>query len=294
VRRDENFENIIIDSGARPLPGPGGAGVVTPADPQFESDVAAVLGVLRKTWTGWAVLRAVYDRRKNKRKDDQAVRIVPFTAQERRTKGDRTAAFTRPDSLPASMARDGQGYKGGLDDPFTKRDERYDRWGFPGFGTGSGAEIHFDPGQLDSDRHLLHELVHAVRAMSGVIDRVPTEYALRLYDDEEEFYADVVANIYLSERGDDPLIRFGHSEDKSMDEFINDPDRPAKLDGKLPLTPAALLMHPDLGAPIRRLLAKMVRDTKDLCQNIAYKPRATMKWNLLREYMANPAKFPTL
>jgi hypothetical protein len=46
--------------------------------------------------------------------------------------------------------------------------------------------------------------------------------------------------------------------------------------------------------PVRRLLFKLTVENSDMCDNIAYKPRATMRWNLLREYMAYSAKYPIL
>jgi hypothetical protein len=90
-----------------------------------------------------------------------------------------------------------------------------------------------------------------------------------------------------------------------MEEFLNgklkayqdialtDP-RYRELLAPRPLTPEGLLTHPGLKRPVRRLLSKMTGDTWDMCENIAYKPRVTMQWNLLREYMANRAKYPPL
>ena len=49
MMRDASFENIVIDASGT-------------LDPTYESEVAALLATLRKTWTGWAVLRALYDR----------------------------------------------------------------------------------------------------------------------------------------------------------------------------------------------------------------------------------------
>jgi len=292
---DASFENIIIDGSPRPdgLPDAPGIKFRSHANPDFESQVAKLLGELRKTWTGWAVLRALYDHRKNKNGEYQEVRIVPVTAKEHYYH--HAAAFTAPNDRRAASSPSAR-YMGGLDDPKTPRDDRFDRLGYKGTGVGSGCAVHFDPRGANNDVLLLHELVHAVRQMSGVMDRVPTEFALRGYDDEEEFYSDVVTNIYLSERGEDDQIQFGHYNPdvsaKSLDEFLNDPDLPPMLGGRWPLTPAGLLNHPDLGMPVRRLLFKMKSDNYSMCHDIAYKVRVTVKWNLLYEYMDNPAKYP--
>jgi hypothetical protein len=293
---DASFENIIMDGALKsnPTPNVPGMRLRWVPNPDFESQVAAILGVLRKTWTGWAVLRAVYDCRKNKQQQGQEVRIVPFTPIERLNAGG-AKAVTTANNQAASRDPYGHGYVGGFDDRRTPRDDRYDRVGYQGTGVGSGCEIHFEPRGSDADTTLLHELVHAVRIMSGVIDRVPTEFALRAYDDTEEFYPNVVTNIYLSEKGEDDQMEFGHGDfgrSMSLDEFINNPSLPPMLDGRFPLTPAGLLNHPDLGKPVRRLLFRMTSDNEAMCNNIAQKVRVTAKWNLLREYLENPAKYP--
>jgi hypothetical protein len=277
MRRD-NFDNIVID----------GAG----ADPAYEGAVAAVIETLRGAWTGWAVLRAIYVRRKNPRSNNLEVRIVPFTAQDRRTSPPGTEAFARPNNWAAATARGGRGLSGGYDDPSTPRDERYDPLGYQPTGEGSSCEIHFNPREgKRPDINLLHEMVHVVREMSGVIDRVPTEQALRDYDDEEEFYPDVVTNIYLSERGEDNQIRFGHSSRRrTLEEFLAwDP-----LEPEVPPTAAGFLTHPGKAKQLRRLLSKMKGQTWDMCDNIAHRVRQTARWNVLREFMDNPTKYPSL
>ncbi|HVS40164.1 MAG TPA: M91 family zinc metallopeptidase [Gemmataceae bacterium] len=276
IIRDASFENIVIDDSGS-------------FDSSYATEVAALLATLRKSWTGWAALRAVYDRRKNKRKEDQELRIVPFTAKDRK-ENPTAAAFAAAKNWTNATARYSAGYQcGGVDDPATPRDDRYDVTGVQGTGVGSSSFIHFNPRDgKRPDCTLLHELVHAVRQMAGASDCVPMENFLRNYDTEEEFYSDVVTNTYLSERGEDDQIRFGHRQEKTMEVFLAwDPLLPEN-----PPTPAGLLNHPALGKPVRRLLFKMTADTDDMCKNIAYKVRPTAKWNLLREYMDNPAKYP--
>jgi hypothetical protein len=77
-----------------------------------------------------------------------------------------------------------------------------------GTGEGSSVEIGFDPDNYSEacikrgpgsqpDVVLLHEMVHALRMMQGQYNKVPTKNAF--YDDEEEFVAIVIANVYLSQ-----------------------------------------------------------------------------------------------
>jgi hypothetical protein len=301
MRRDENFENIIIEGNPNNVDWePYGRG--------FEMMVAELLATLRKSWTGWAVLRALYDRRKNKNKEDQCVYIVPMSPDTWKQTGGALGA-TGPLTPADATSASGRGLRGG-DYPMPgERDNRYDPLPFKGTGIGSSCVVHFRPrGYRRPDCTLLHELVHAVRQMSGLMDRVPTDHMLSMYEDEEEIYPDLVKNIYLSERGEDDRIEFGHLQHKSMDEFLNshrkyagdfpadDPryDKFREYLAPVPLTPAGLLNHPTLKKPIRRVLANMVRYMHDLCRNIALMPRATMKWNLLREFMDNLAKYPIL
>jgi len=59
----------------------------------------------------------------------------------------------------------------------------------------------------DAGEVLLHELVHALRQMSGLLDPYPME---RGFDTQEEFFAVLVTNIYTSERGRFRQLRGDH------------------------------------------------------------------------------------
>jgi hypothetical protein len=63
-----------------------------------------------------------------------------------------------------------------------------------------------NPGQ-EAGEVLLHELVHALRAMSGRENSLPMG---RAFDTQEEFYAILVTNIYTSERGAARSLRGDH------------------------------------------------------------------------------------
>jgi hypothetical protein len=78
-----------------------------------------------------------------------------------------------------------------------------------GTGEGSNALIWYTPGMYSDKRRpsgpghqpdevLFHELVHASRQMRGVMNEMPVNKG---YDDLEEYLAEVLSNIYLSDKG---------------------------------------------------------------------------------------------
>jgi hypothetical protein len=77
-----------------------------------------------------------------------------------------------------------------------------------GTGLGTDSVIDFTPGIFVGsvmaeegyapDEVLFHEMIHASRIMRGKLDSVPVNAG---YDDEEEYLAIVLSNIYLSEKG---------------------------------------------------------------------------------------------
>jgi hypothetical protein len=89
-----------------------------------------------------------------------------------------------------------------------------------GIGTGRGSDttIGFDPKQFDgsrgpgsrADEILLHELVHSLRSCQGLSDCERPD-GIGGYDNVEEFYAVLLANIYMSEKKRSPL-RADHQE----------------------------------------------------------------------------------
>jgi len=95
-----------------------------------------------------------------------------------------------------------------------------------GTGKGTGALILFSPRWWSSDQGpgslademLLHELVHALRINEGRYRAASTVNSPvdRCYDNVEEFYAIMVANIFMSERGKGRL-RANH---KGFDDLI--------------------------------------------------------------------------
>jgi hypothetical protein len=111
--------------------------------------------------------------------------------------------------------------------------------GCRGTGIGSDVVLRYRPGTWIRFRHttpaskadevLVHELVHALRAMLGISHSVRLTGELADYDNVEEYYAIQIANTYLSEKGTTRLRgnhRFGKkavmddSTDTS-DEFLD-------------------------------------------------------------------------
>lgn len=88
-----------------------------------------------------------------------------------------------------------------------------------GSGRGADAVVEFTPGMFvpgspialgiagsfRPDTVLLHELVHALRITRGQFDTTTTHGVLADYDQNDEFHAILIANIYRSERGISPL-----------------------------------------------------------------------------------------
>jgi hypothetical protein len=90
-----------------------------------------------------------------------------------------------------------------------------------------------DPKTLNPGEVLFHELVHSVRELSGKLDQRPLHDA---YEDIEEYFAIVVANVYRSELNRIGLRGGHHSESlppKQRDDagvFLNAGDNRKRLD----------------------------------------------------------------
>ena len=139
-----------------------------------------------------------------------------------------------PEGISGNLAGESAWYAGKEDNPMTPDDTRYTRMpnGVKGTGDGSDVHLYFTPdtrgrrgcgggfyGSLP-DEVLLHEMVHALRHMQGKTNQIPTEGNLRGYDNEEEFLAIVVANVYMSANGKSQL-RADHSGFKALDSSLS-------------------------------------------------------------------------
>lgn len=124
-------------------------------------------------------------------------------------------AVTATAAAPKGVGSGAPWFRGDPDNPLTREDERntLNPRGHMGTGKGSGVRVQFSPeswgprkqdcfqGDFGSlpDEVLLHELVHGLRKMQGKHNPYPTD--AKGYDNEEEFLAIVVTNVYMSEKG---------------------------------------------------------------------------------------------
>jgi hypothetical protein len=277
-----DFKNIVIEG---------------PAAQQ--RDVVEQLNRVWATWAGWAVLRSIID-------SPTTLTIVPFTAAEEKS----PRAYVRPkwwlramDGAPAGEQR----FLGEADNPSTPEDERYRVAPF-GLGTGRGtdAEMHYMPSKIQEDGEvplcprdgtssgpcrlgrghaarmpdnvLVHELVHALRYMRGVLNMVPT--LDKEYDNEEEFFAILVANIYMSETGRTLFLASHHSYDAL----------PAELSTSEGFLGKAVSPPSNSHMENRRLVHKFVWQCYSLCSLLYGKVSAA--FNPIREYMRNSQLYP--
>lgn len=130
-----------------------------------------------------------------------------------------TKAKSPTASAPKGVGKGAPWFRGDSDNRLTPDDERnaLNPPRFVGTGKGSEVKVHFSPeswgprrqdcfqGQNGSlpDEVLLHEMVHGLRKMQGKHNPWPTD--LKGYENEEEFLAVVVANVYMSEKGSQQL-----------------------------------------------------------------------------------------
>ncbi len=109
--------------------------------------------------------------------------------------------------------------------PYTKGDFNAETMADPGYNLFQGkvAYVHFSPSTFETftviagvripnvraiilpgqqpDTTLLHEMVHASRVLGGEFKMTALKGAMATYENEEDFFAITVANVYLSEQG---------------------------------------------------------------------------------------------
>jgi hypothetical protein len=180
--------------------------------PDYEGSVADVLKTIKRNMVGNIIVGAIEGQ-------DRDLTLVPFDKGKAAVYGDCNAT-TRSENLRASAPEGITGslpgasgwYAGHNDDPRTSKDERDDRVPYPLKGTGAGSDVHIfftpdaDPSGKSScaggvfgsqpDEVLVHEMVHGLRHMQGKRNPIPTKDPG--YDNEEEFLAIVVTNVYMS------------------------------------------------------------------------------------------------
>ena len=272
-----NFKNIVIKG-----------------SPLYQRSIVEQLDKVWATWTGWAVLRGVID-------SGKTVTIVPYSAADEKEMG-RKNAFARPTSPRAGAPRGVPLYNGGVDDRDTPQDERFGTISFfNGSGGGSDSEMHFSVDSWQTmptcsktvtsgcmppmfaqnrgpDDTLLHELVHSLREMQGKFTQYPTR--TKGYDNEDEFFAILVQNIYASEKGI-TILRRDHTGARAIQRALSTSEGFLGK-GQRPLSMEQL--------ENRLLVRKLTSECFTLCANIRTRVRAP--FNPISEYLRNPTLYP--
>jgi hypothetical protein len=173
----------------------------------FETQVAGVLDQIRDSQTGQVLLREIMSAPMGKQ-----IRIIPFPLNDARS-----VPSSEEGASPSGQQLRFPGDLRGTDEVEQAGQRRFDSLNRPLLGTGEGANvtIHYHPltwllssfrtglvGNLMPDDVLVHELVHALRMMSGMVLPINLNVLdhTRRWGNTEEFYGVLVANIYISER----------------------------------------------------------------------------------------------
>jgi hypothetical protein len=245
--------------------------IVIQGSPAYENSVLEQLNKLWGTWTGWAVLGGILDTTKT-------VTIVPYTAADRKQMGSGNAFARATNSWAASP--------------------------LPAFGPkGSDSEVHFSPEDFQSpppcyyrkapagpclypsypqnlgpDDILVHELVHSLREMRGQLNCIPTRTTG--YDNQEEYFAILLQNIYASEKGL-TILRRNHHGFAPMQKSLSTSETFLGK-GQRPLSTEQL--------ENRQLVTRLTNECLTLCRNIVSHVRAA--FNPISEYLRNSSAYP--
>src|SRR5262249_52109870 len=135
-----------------------------------------------------------------------------------------------------------------------------------------------------SDGALVHELVHALRDLRGHYHQIPMRS--KAYDNEEEFFAILVQNVYASEKGMPIFRRNQPIHAGLLSRLSTSPDRLSISErflgrGQRPLSLEEL--------ENRLLLYKLVCQNQDLCGNIL--AHVTAAFNPISEFMLNSNQY---
>jgi hypothetical protein len=183
----------------------------TPPDSsQYEESIITVLDKIKQNLAGSAIL-GYFEGNKHK------LTIIPYTdLYIIRHNKKRCNASTEPD-FEADGHPEGKAWYTNAD-LHDKSGTREDTSGKKGTGLGSDVHLHFNPDQKDvvsgrvtscftsilgslPDQVLFHEMIHALRYMKALDLGKPTYGNLEGYDDDEEFLAIVITNVYMSAWG---------------------------------------------------------------------------------------------
>jgi len=194
-------------------------GIDIDGDAEYTRRVRFVLDWIARSDSGNAFIKAMGSTGKK-------MTIRPFVPDGSCTPDTRNA-YAKPKDWPGATSKGDWIYKN--DNSKTARDERFDPVMEPGLvrrllglppepvvGTGTGSDVIVafspemwghgnvcaspggEPGSSPSEV-LFHEFVHAYRQLRGRLRMFPTSGGRRQYDNEEEFLAVVVSNVFVSD-----------------------------------------------------------------------------------------------
>jgi hypothetical protein len=230
----------------------------------YERDVKGTLDIIQQNLAGKVLLNLLAARAAGAYAPDWAQRwapafgkhltIVPFTDHDSvnlKVRGDidDDNAFSRADDGPDSHPKDQPWYPHSEQQP--GGGSMLDTSDDVGTGEGSNATIHFTPRHFGNacgpksscdrgglygrypEEVLFHEMVHAFRQVSGRDLGRPSGDR---YDNEEEFLAIVVTNVFISAFGRNDSLRAGHESfapllypQNTSQGFLDNPDNMERL-----------------------------------------------------------------
>jgi hypothetical protein len=243
--------------------------IVIKGSPLYRSSVVEQLDKIWGTWTGWAVLRAIID-------SGKTVTIVPYSPEDEKTMGRRNA-FARPTDTKAASPH-GREAGSGSDSSVHFSADTWESLPTCSKAVTSGCLPSIFAQNRGPDDLLVHELVHSIREMRGQLMLNPTR--TKGYENEEEYFAVLVQNIYASEKGMTILRRdhIGHGAQQrglsTSEGFLGKGQRPLGMEQ----------------LENRLLVGRFVNDCTALCRNIHV--HVTAAFNPIGEYLGNRAAYP--
>ncbi|MFL5240603.1 MAG: hypothetical protein ACJ8FY_00720 [Gemmataceae bacterium] len=181
-------------------------------DKAYESDVKKLLDDrIKHNMVVNVIFNAIGAASTKDKNKTKYLTIVPFNVKDRNGKLECNAG-TDPDDEEAAGPAGGLNFNG-LDDADTPVDERYKVLGTTK-GGGSGSSVKFTPSMFvnaancasglfggQADEIVFHEMIHGLRDLQGLRFKIPTIGNVQTYENQEEFLAIVITNIYMSVKG---------------------------------------------------------------------------------------------
>jgi hypothetical protein len=237
--------------------------IVIQGPPAYEKSVLEHLNKLWDTWTGWAVLRGILDTTKT-------VIIVPYSAADRKERGRRNAYARGTSSRGACDSEvhySPEEFQGPLPSCFYRQAP-----------AGPCLVPSHYAQNVGPDDYLVHELVHSLRQMRGQLNLVPTR--TMGYENQEEYFAILLQNIYASEKGL-TILRRDHYGDGPLPKSLSTSETFLGK-GQRPLSTEQL--------ENRQLVIRLTNECLTLCGKILSHVHAA--FNPIREYLLHTSEYP--